>query len=187
MSNKKGSVRIIGGAHRGRRIFFPSDTQIRPSLDQVRETVFNWLQFDIAGCRCLDLFAGSGAFGLEALSRGAEYVCFIDRDRSACIALQDNIDRLGESDKTNVLHRHFNSQVPLKYGPFNRVFLDPPYDGHLLLSACDALQNNDCLESGTLVYIEVPRHFNFSDLPKSWECIKFKKSKRANYGLWRTE
>src|SRR6202046_5142114 len=91
----RNSVRIIGGGWRGRRVNFPDIPGLRPTPDRVRETLFNWLQHDVAGARCLDLFAGSGALGLEALSRGAKELVFVEQAVAASRSLQEQLVRLG--------------------------------------------------------------------------------------------
>src|SRR5450432_4922632 len=95
----RNSVRIIGGGWRGRRITFPDVPGLRPTPDRVRETLFNWLQHDVAGARCLDLFAGSGALGLEALSRGAKELVFVEQSVAAARALQEQLIRFGGAGK----------------------------------------------------------------------------------------
>src|ERR1700739_3845596 len=97
------SVRIIGGGWRGRRVHFPDSPGLRPTPDRVRETLFNWLQFSVAGARCLDLFAGSGALGLEALSRGAREVLFVDEAAAVAQTLRDELERLGGTARGRVL------------------------------------------------------------------------------------
>ena len=123
----RNSVRIIGGGWRGRRITFPDVPGLRPTPDRVRETLFNWLQHDIAGARCLDLFAGSGALGLEALSRGAKELVFVEQSVAASRALQEQLARLGAERRSQVVEmgaaRYLRGAAPA----FDIVFLDPPF------------------------------------------------------------
>ena len=144
-------LRIIGGKHRGRRLRFPAGVTIRPTPDRVRETLFNWLQPRIAGARVLDLFAGSGALGLEALSRGAAHVRFVEKDRRAASAIDTLISEWQETgaqvtcaDALGWLAQSAGS------APFDIVFLDPPYDAVDLdtLVAAGARQLSD---AGVLV------------------------------------
>src|ERR1700677_4665111 len=100
---KRNSVRIIGGGWRGRRVQFPDSPGLRPTPDRVRETLFNWLQQSVAGTRCLDLFAGSGALGIEALSRGAREVVFVEQVCEAAQALSAELDRLGGGSRAQVI------------------------------------------------------------------------------------
>jgi 16S rRNA (guanine966-N2)-methyltransferase len=100
---KRNSLRIIGGGWRGRRVHFPDSPGLRPTPDRVRETLFNWLQFSLAGARCLDLFAGSGALGFEALSRGAREVVFVDEATPVAQSLREELERLGGAPRARVL------------------------------------------------------------------------------------
>src|SRR5579863_9067183 len=100
---KRNSLRIVGGGWRGRRVHFPDSPGLRPTPDRVRETVFNWLQFSVTGARCLDLFAGSGALGLEALSRAAREVLFVDEAPAVAQSLREELERLGGTSRGRVL------------------------------------------------------------------------------------
>jgi len=126
-----GSLRIIGGRWRGRRIALPADTRARPTPDRVRETLFNWLAPSIEGARCLDLFAGSGALGIEALSRGAAAVAFVERNRELAAAIRGNLTALSGGDMSADASVHVVSAERFlreNTGPFDIVFVDPPYD-----------------------------------------------------------
>jgi 16S rRNA (guanine966-N2)-methyltransferase len=149
----RNEFRIIAGEWRRRRLHFPPLPGIRPSPDRVRETLFNWLRERIEGARCLDLFAGSGALGLEALSRGAAAVTFVDRERVAAAALREHLVSLGarggevvEADALVWLQR-----VPQ---PYDLVFLDPPFDSELGTEAAALLDTRGWLKPGALVYLE---------------------------------
>src|SRR5688572_32360734 len=126
-------LRIIGGRWRGSRIEFPPLAAIRPSPDRVRETLFNWLQQPIVGARCLDLFAGSGALGLEALSRGAAHVTFIEKDRRAAAAIDELAREWLEAQVwvQSVDALSWLERIPAP-ATFDIVFVDPPYDANLL-------------------------------------------------------
>src|SRR6202051_2311293 len=126
-SGGRNSVRIIGGGWRGRRVSFPDIPGLRPTPDRVRETLLNWLQRDIAGARCLDLFAGSGALGLEALSRGAKEVVFVEQAVAASRALQEQLTRLGGAGKSQVVEMGAARYLRSPARPFDIVFLDPPF------------------------------------------------------------
>jgi 16S rRNA (guanine966-N2)-methyltransferase len=119
-------VRIIAGQWRGQRIAVVPGTSLRPTPDRVRETVFNWLSPTIAGSRCLDLFAGSGALGWEALSRGAAAVTFVERDRSAVVALGEHQAQFAAANAT-VVHADAGAWLQAVPQAFDLVFLDPPY------------------------------------------------------------
>ena len=177
-------LRIIGGQHRGRRIRFESSHGLRPSLDHVREMVFNWLQWDIDGRGVLDLFAGSGAFGIEALSRGASFASFVESHRASYERLRDNIALLNLADQSQIYPCAFTPHLKLQQNSFDLVFLDPPYDSPLLPQACQWLDANHILNDGALIYIEAPARADLAFLPSAWKKIKFKKGKRSLHGLW---
>ena len=162
-------IRIIGGQHRGRRLNFPPGRGLRPTPDRVRETLFNWLQRDIRGARCLDLFAGSGALGLEALSRGAGWLCAVERNRLAAQRLRENIRLLGLESVAEV--HQADALRLLQTAPeqaFDVVFLDPPFAAGLLPSVCRLLEENGWLAAAALVYLEQDADRDWPDLPSNW-------------------
>ena len=123
----RNSVRIIAGAWRGRRVHFPDMPGLRPTPDRVRETLFNWLQHSIADTRVLDLFAGSGALGLEALSRGAREAVFVEQFPAAARSLQEQLVRFGGAAKGRILGMGAARFLRASGEPFDVVFLDPPF------------------------------------------------------------
>ena len=137
MTKKPNSVRIISGKFKSRTVTFPDRSDLRPTGNRIREVLFDWLQLEIAKSRCLDLFAGSGALGIESLSRGAESATFIESDHRTSLFLQDNLKSL---DVTNGLV-HFTSAIQWleclsDIDPFDIVFLDPPFKNNLLTVCC---------------------------------------------------
>jgi 16S rRNA (guanine966-N2)-methyltransferase len=149
----QGRIRIIAGEWRGRRIEIPEGTAVRPTPDRVRETVFNWLQAPIAGARCLDLFAGTGVLGFEALSRGAEEVWFVEQDATLAATLRTTADTLRA--KPQIVRRDALAflREPAS-AHFDIVFLDPPY-AHPLEPLLELLPA--WLRPRALVYVERPR------------------------------
>ncbi len=121
-------MRIIAGSARGRPLLSPKGLSTRPTLDRVKESLFNILQFQLAGARILDLYAGSGNLGLEALSRGADFVVFNDHSRDCCGIIQKNLQALHFADKAQVLQMDALCAIHGFCTPFDIVFLDPPYD-----------------------------------------------------------
>jgi 16S rRNA (guanine966-N2)-methyltransferase len=177
-------LRIIGGEWRGRKLGFPDVEGLRPTTDRVRETLFNWLQPLIQGARCLDLFAGSGALGLEALSRGAASVSFVDSDRQAVQSLRDNLSLLKEqrgsvlqSDALTLLH----NGAPEK--PFDLVFLDPPFRKALLQPCLALLCQEGWLSADARIYLEQETELGEPALPPGWEMVRCKKAGQVIYGL----
>lgn len=186
-SQQRNSVRIIAGEYRSRKLEFPSLAGLRPTTDRIRETLFNWLQDSIQSQVCLDLFAGSGALGFEALSRGARQVDFIEKDIDAANAIRVNIERLGAkrgrvycADALKWLAQ--TAQPEAQYG---LVFLDPPFRDSLLVNAIAALEDASILQDDCLVYVEENMQTKAIDLPVNWTQLKTKKAGSVRYGLYK--
>lgn len=181
--NKENQLRIIGGEWRGRKVSFSDAEGLRPSPDRVRETLFNWLQPSITGSHCLDLFSGSGALGLEALSRGAAEVHMVDRNRQIIQHLQQQLVLLGNKKG----HCHYSEAVPFLSQPakqrFDIVFLDPPYRQNMLPLCCELLEKNGWLEDQALIYIEAEKELGEPSLPDNWQLIRSKKAGQVGYHL----
>ncbi|MBB5211646.1 16S rRNA (guanine(966)-N(2))-methyltransferase RsmD [Microbulbifer hydrolyticus] len=167
-------LRIIGGRWRGRKVAFAPIEGLRPTGDRLRETLFNWLQFHLPGARCLDLFAGSGALGLEALSRGAAAVDFVELDRGAAQMLRQQLDLLqAEGGRVhNCPAEVFLSQAT---GAFDIIFVDPPFAGDLWQSTLAGLIEAGCVAEGTLIYVESPRDTRIN-APAGWQLEKEKQA-----------
>ncbi len=147
-------MRIIGGTWRSRLITFPPRIDLRPTPDRVRETLFNWLGQDLAGKTCLDLFAGSGALGFEAASRGAKRVIMVERDPAAFRALKANAGALG-AGVVELKHADALEFLRADDGTYDVVFLDPPFRADYLPQALTALIPR--LASGAMIHVEAPR------------------------------
>ena len=185
-TQKNSSVRIIAGEYRSRKLEFPSLEGLRPTADRIRETLFNWLRDYTAGETGLDLVAGSGALGCEALSRGASQVEFIEQDSSAVNSIRNNIERLDAkqgnvycSDAFEWLDRC--AQDSKQYG---LVFLDPPFKGEMLARAIVKLESANLLRAGGLVYIEKEKKSIDDDLPSNWIEVKSKDAGLVQFGLY---
>jgi 16S rRNA (guanine966-N2)-methyltransferase len=179
------TLRIIGGAWRGRRLRFPAATDIRPTPDRVRETLFNWLAARVPGSSCLDLFAGSGALGLEALSRGAARLAFVERDPSAAAAIAARLDEWGAHGARveNVDARRFLERTPAE--PFDIVFLDPPFASALLAQTAERLEQGGWLANDALIYVECPADGAAQNaLPRAWAPLKAKRAGEVGYHLY---
>ncbi|HEX7114386.1 MAG TPA: 16S rRNA (guanine(966)-N(2))-methyltransferase RsmD [Steroidobacter sp.] len=176
-------LRIIGGRWRGRRISFPPVPAIRPSPDRVRETLFNWLQPCMPGSRCLDLFAGSGALGFEALSRGAQQVTFVEREPAIGRHLKQTLGQLGATNAEVVIEdaRRFLERRPQL---FDIVFLDPPFDSDLLDEVLSQLARG-WLAPNAHVYIECPAERGLPELPPGWLVHRSKQAGQVGYHLVR--
>ena len=183
--SSRNSVRIIGGSWRGRRINFPDIPGLRPTPDRVRETLFNWLQHEIAGARCLDLFAGSGARGLEALSRGAKELVFVEQAVAAARGLQEQLTRLGGASKAQVAEMGATRFLRTPARPFDIAFLDPPYGREALAEYVPMLDTGNWLKVGGLVYLENEKTAGAPVLPPHWELLKSKAAGEVGYHLAR--
>ncbi len=179
-------VRIIGGQWRGRRITFPSTPELRPTPDRVRETLFNWLAPIIEGSRCLDLFAGSGALGFEALSRGASAVVMLDRNAEIVAALRASA-RLLNADSLEVAQTDALSYLlgMPPSAPFDIVFVDPPYHRDLVNPCLDLLGAGAWLSRSAQLFIEAEREFDAFRLPPGLVLARSKIAGQVGYHLAR--
>jgi len=183
-----GSCRIIGGKWRGRIIKFDPAEGLRPTTDRIRETVFNWLQPYIYQCRCLDVFAGSGALGFEALSRGAQHAVFIEQNIKTVKRLEDNIRTLA-IDNASVYHQDAlgwlqTTEAVIGEGDkFDLVFLDPPFNSDLLAKSCKLLDTSGCLAEDAIIYVE--HNIDTAiEIPENWVVLKEKKAGQVVYRLF---
>ena len=150
MSKGSNQLRIIGGEWRVRKLHFPDAPNLRPTPDRVRETIFNWLMPVVHGARCLDLFAGSGALGLEALSRGAAFITFVDSHKKVTQALQAHLDLLNANDNTEVLQMDSVQFLKNTSQAYDVVFLDPPYHLDLMQKVVPLLEQNGWLTDNAM-------------------------------------
>jgi 16S rRNA (guanine966-N2)-methyltransferase len=160
---------------------------LRPTSERVRETLFNWLTPDIHGMRCLDLFAGTGALGLEALSRGAASVIFVESAPGAAKTLRVSIGTLDAGDATVVQTdalAFLKSDIQQK---FDLVFLDPPFADDLLEELCRLLAESGCLAAGARIYLEQDLHQIVPTLPEGWTFIREKTAGNVRYSLANTK
>ncbi|NWO07831.1 MAG: 16S rRNA (guanine(966)-N(2))-methyltransferase RsmD [Alteromonadaceae bacterium] len=183
---ESGELRIIGGDWRSRKLRFPAVGGVRPSPARTRETLFNWLAMPLPGARCLDLFAGSGALGLEALSRGAASVTLVDHTQALARALQDNLRLLdctaGEVVCQDV--QQFLAHRPAE--PFDILFMDPPFRQGWLDTLLPLIEQQQWLKPGGWVYIEHERELTGMKVPESWQLYRQKTAGQVTYNLYRT-
>ena len=177
-----GELRIIGGQWRSRRVAFEAADGVRPTPDRVRQTVFDWLAPRIEGARCLDLFAGSGALGLEALSRGAGFVRFVESGRAQVARIGEALQRLGGTDRAELHAGDALAELSRAQAKrYDVVFLDPPYASDLLARA---LQNiTAVLAEDARVYVEWPEDRR-PGLPANCEWVRDKSAGRVSFGLF---
>jgi len=181
-----GNIRIIGGKWRGRLLPVLEQGGLRPTPDRIRETLFNWLREAVPGASCLDLFAGTGALGFEALSRGADFVLFVESQKKAAAMLTGMVQKL--EAKCEVVCKDaitWLKENEKKIAPFDLIFLDPPFDSGLLNESIALLAASAMIKPGTLVYIESPVLVKEDALPDGWQLLKQKKAGEVAYQLIR--
>ncbi len=184
MSKIKNTLRITGGEYRSRRLHFIPEAGLRPTTDYIRETVFNWLQGQIHGYKILDLFAGSGVLGIEALSYGAAQVMFVDRNQIAVQRLRNNIRKLGVDPKrVQVFHSDAFSWLKSNKAYFDLIFLDPPFSDDLIPELFGQLHNFSCLEKLQWIYLEQAKNKDWPTLPESWDWYRQKISGQVKFSL----
>jgi 16S rRNA (guanine966-N2)-methyltransferase len=165
---------------------FPSLPQLRPTPKRVRETLFNWLSPILSGSRCLDLFAGSGALGIEALSRGAIEVLFVEYNQSAVAALRNNLARLAVSN-ARVEAADVLSWLHQPGTPFEIILLDPPFKSNLLALVCESIETGGWLSHTAQVYIETEKSMKGLVLPINWKPYRERTAGAVTYRLLKRE
>ncbi|WP_394700507.1 16S rRNA (guanine(966)-N(2))-methyltransferase RsmD [Thiomicrorhabdus sp.] len=186
-SSEMGEVRIIGGDWRGRKLPVLQAEGLRPTSDRVRETLFNWLQFEVPGARCLDLFAGSGALGFEALSRGAHHVCFLELSADNAAQLEANATRLKCESSEVVRTDALRWLLEASERAFDIVFIDPPFHQGLMQPALDALFAHHWLAEDAWLYLEQEQDAEWPDLPEYCRLYREKTTSQVKYALFRCE
>ncbi|MDN3652463.1 16S rRNA (guanine(966)-N(2))-methyltransferase RsmD [Thalassotalea ponticola] len=179
-----GQVRIIAGVHRGRKLAVLNSEGLRPTTDRVKETVFNWLMLDIRDAVCLDCFSGSGSLGFEALSRGAQFVDFIEKDTSAARQLQVNVQQLN-ADNAKVSQGDCLKVIESLDKKYDVVFIDPPFRKGLVNQAIVSLNDNGRLNDNALVYVEVESEQANLNVPTHWQLLKQKQAGQVAFQLYR--
>ncbi len=174
-------VRIIGGKWKRRLIGFDSINGLRPTPDRVRETLFNWLMWDITGKNVLDVCAGSGALGIEALSRGAIDCIFIEADRKQAEHIKNNLMQL-QCTTAKVMSAKAEHALPKLSGKFDLVFLDPPYALNLWTSLAELI--DPLLNPAAKIYIEADTPLNQLNLPVHWQLLKETRAGQVYAGLF---
>ena len=182
LNNTTGKLRIIGGHWRSRKLPVIDHQGLRPTPDRIRETLFNWLQAQIPGAHCLDLFAGSGALGFEAASRGAASVLMLEKQPDVCAVLKENI-RLLKAESIQIEQQDALSWLAKSSESFDVVFVDPPYNSDFLAQSCGLLEQNNHLADEAYIYLELASNQDLPDLPQNWQIIRGKKAGQVGYYL----
>jgi len=183
-ATERGQLRIIGGRWRGRRLTFTATGGLRPTPDRVRETLFNWLAPVIRGAHCLDLFAGSGALGLEALSRGAARVDFVDSSATVRQEIERHLAMLGATGEGSCHQRTAEQFLKDSHRRFDIVFVDPPFGRELVEPVCRELDARGALADDALVYVESGAGEAAPRMPPGWRLHREKTAGRVSYRLY---
>lgn len=183
MPQQKNTLRIIGGEHRGRRLRFPNVKGLRPTADRVRETLFNWLQYEIQGARVLDVFAGSGALGLEALSRGAHEVVFIEKTKLAANQLRDNVALLSAEGRACLHQTDALKWLTTLSKPFDVIFLDPPFADNLLPKTIRQIELSKGVALNSWLYCEQDASQPWPALSAHWHWHREGQAGQAKFAL----
>ncbi|MFC0138934.1 16S rRNA (guanine(966)-N(2))-methyltransferase [Erwinia mallotivora] len=178
-----GQIRIIGGLWRGRKLPVPDSAGLRPTTDRVRETLFNWLAADIQGARCLDCFAGSGALGLEALSRHAASATLLELERPVAQQLEKNLTTLGATTG-KVINTNTLQYLAQPGEPYDLVFIDPPFRKGLLEQTLSQLESGGWLSDQALIYVESEVENGMPAVPGRWQLHREKVAGQVAYRLY---
>ncbi|WP_434357832.1 16S rRNA (guanine(966)-N(2))-methyltransferase RsmD [Parasalinivibrio latis] len=181
-----GFVRIIGGQWRGRKLPVHDVTGLRPTTDRVKETLFNWLMADIYQAKCLDLFAGSGGLGFEALSRQAEKVTLLEFDSKAAGQLKQNLAALNTTSG-KVVQTDTLAYLTKPGQPYDIVFIDPPFRRDMLATVFDLLEQNGWLADNAMIYVEAESELGQLQVPVSWSLHREKTAGQISYRLYQRE
>lgn len=185
-SRAGGRLRIIGGQWRSRQLPFPDVEGLRPTTDRVRETLFNWIQHDIPGARCLDLFSGSGALGFEALSRGAGNVVMIENNSKASFQLKENAKTLN-AENVEIYHGDAMQFLSQENTPFDLIFLDPPFGKGFLQDCINQIVEMKLLKKDGAIYIESEQSLDDLEIPANWHPHREKQAGQVIYRLYVVE
>ena len=178
-----GKLRIVAGSLRGSKLAVADRPGLRPTSDRVRETLFNWLMPVIEGARCLDPYAGTGALGIEAISRGAAACTFVESDRALARELRENLARL-RVDHARVIEGDALSMLAGRAEPFDIVFLDPPFGGNLWDASAERLESGGWLSPGAWIYVEAPVETTLA-LPATWMLHRESQAGAVRFALYR--
>ena len=185
MAKKQATSRIIAGYYKGTKLSFKPTKNLRPTESKTKETLFNWLLNDLGKKKCLDMFAGTGALGLEALSRGADEVIFFEKQKNLCEAIEVVVKKLGINKKCRVINASSTSFDFAKLNTkFDLIFLDPPFHASLIQKSLDIISKNELLKVKGLVYIECERDLDLGSLKTNLTQLKLSKGGETKYCLY---
>lgn len=186
MPKRVPNVRIVGGKFRGVKIPYKSSSKIRPTSNRNRETLFNWLGDDIKGATCLDMFAGTGALGFEAISRGAKFVYFSEKSRKLCSGIKETVKKLNLETQTDIINT--NSLVfPFKdriKDPVDIIFIDPPFRKELVERTIRKVEEQKIISKSSMIYMELEIEKKIDEMQINWNLIKSKSGGQTRYCLF---
>ena len=182
----KNKIRIIGGDWRSRQLRFIDGPSLRPTPSRVRETLFNWLQNDILGSRCLDLYAGSGALGFEAASRGAKSVVQVENNPAACQAIHENVIALS-AVQVNIVQMDVMCYLAGNAIENDIVFIDPPFGQNLVAQTCRWLEDKLWLAEQAKIYVETESALKMEFVPENWHLLRSKVAGEVGYRLFQRQ
>ena len=186
-AGRAGMIRLISGQWRGRKLPVHDVDGLRPTTDRVKETLFNWLAAEVRASRCLDVFAGSGSLGFEALSRYASYVMMIEQEPKAARQLQQNLQTLQCTQAQVVCRDALQVLQQPCTEPFELVFLDPPFRKELLSQVIPLLEQQGWLADSALIYLERENEGTPPVIPANWQLLKDKQAGQVCYQLYLRE
>ena len=176
MAKKQATSRIIAGSYKGTKLSFKPNKNLRPTESKTKETLFNWLLNDLHKKKCLDMFAGTGALGLEALSRGADEVVFFEKQKALCGAIEVVVKKLGINNKCRVINANSTAfDFTTLNTKFDLIFLDPPFHESLIQKSLNIISENQLLTEQGLVYIECERDLDLGSLKTDLTQLKLSK------------
>tara|TARA_Y100000590_G_scaffold122407_1_gene140090 strand:+ start:13988 stop:14557 length:570 start_codon:yes stop_codon:yes gene_type:complete len=185
MKRRSSNVRIVAGKFKGLKIPFKASRYIRPTTNRTKETIFSWLVKDIKGSKCLDMFAGTGSLGIEAISRGADFVFFAEKNRKMCEELYKTIIKLKINHKTEILTVD-SMKFPFEkkiIEPLDIIFVDPPFRLNLLKKSLDLINQKNLITSKTIVCCEIEKEKEPEDILSGWDMIKSKVAGQSRFCL----
>ena len=180
-----GKIRIIAGRWRGRRLEVADKSGLRPTSDRIRETLFSWLSPLLQGARCLDLYAGTGALGFEAASRGAGAVTLVEKDRELVSKLDQHVISLAAQAVVHTAHADAMTWLHRAQTAYDIVFLDPPFGGDSLDVVPQILETGLWLSAEAAIYLEMPTDRRADQLPANWQVVREKTAGRVRFCLAR--
>ena len=185
MAKRQATSRIIAGDYKGTKLSFRPNKNLRPTESKTKETLFNWLLNDLHKKKCLDMFAGTGALGLEALSRGADEVVFFEKQKALCGAIEVVVKKLGINNKCRVINANSTAfDFTTLNTKFDLIFLDPPFHESLIQKSLNIISENQLLTEKGLVYIECERDLDLGSLKTNLTQLKLSKGGETKYCLY---